>query len=74
MAPPTTCICAPPGEYMKDHTLVRHDGRWYRSGRFGPSDYWKLGFTEVERIPGRAFRVVEPAAASRAGTKERGGR
>jgi len=40
--------------------MVQHDGKWYRSGCFGPRDYWKLGFTEIEWAPDGAFRIVKP--------------
>lgn len=42
--------------------VVEHDGSWYRSGTFGPCDYWRLGFTRIEWVPGGAFRVLEPSA------------
>ncbi|MBD3240568.1 MAG: family 43 glycosylhydrolase [Chitinivibrionales bacterium] len=41
--------------------MIEHEGAWYRSGTFGPSDHWKLGFTEVAWEPRGAFRVVKPS-------------
>jgi hypothetical protein len=41
--------------------IVNHEGRWYRSGVFGPSDQWKLGFTEIEWGGDTAFRVRKPS-------------
>jgi hypothetical protein len=29
MTSPTECSSAPPGEYIKDHTLLFHDGWWH---------------------------------------------
>lgn len=33
-------------------------GRWFRSGVFGKTDHWKLGFTEIEWTPESAFKVA----------------
>jgi hypothetical protein len=41
--------------------ILEHEGRWYRSGVFGPCDNWKLGFTEIEWIDNGAFRIVRPS-------------
>ena len=42
--------------------MIEWQGRWYRSGFFGGSNNaTKLGFTEVEWVPGGAFRVVRPS-------------
>lgn len=40
---------------------VEHDGHWYRSGTLGPSDNWKLGFTEISWDAEGAFHVVAPS-------------
>jgi len=36
---PTICAYAPPGEYMKDHTLVFHDGWWHLYSISGTAGY-----------------------------------
>ena len=41
--------------------MVELNGKWYRSGTFGPRDYWKLGFTEVEWVLDGAFRIKKPS-------------
>ncbi len=38
--------------------IVSLDGKWYRSGNFGPIDHWKLGFTEIQWQSEGAFAVV----------------
>ncbi|MDD2381609.1 MAG: family 43 glycosylhydrolase [Mariniphaga sp.] len=37
---PTTCNYAPPGEYIKDHTLVFHDGWWHLFAISGTQGYY----------------------------------
>lgn len=55
--------------YQGDHylglagELIEWQGRWYRSGFFGPPNANRLGFTEIEWVNGGAFRVVTPSAA-----------
>jgi len=44
--------------------IVQWQGKWYRSGVFGPLDNWKLGFTEIEWVRNGAFRVVDPSILS----------
>ena len=42
--------------------MIEWQGRWYRSGYFGGNNNaTKLGFTEIEWVPGGAFRVVHPS-------------
>jgi hypothetical protein len=41
--------------------IVQAQGRWYRSGTFGQTDHWKLGFTEVEWQPQDAFVITKPS-------------
>jgi hypothetical protein len=40
MDSPVRCDYAPPGEYMKDHSLVRHDGRWHLFNISGTAGYY----------------------------------
>jgi hypothetical protein len=40
---------------------LEHEGRWYRSGVFGPRDHWRLGFTEIEWGGAAGFRIVRPS-------------
>jgi hypothetical protein len=40
---------------------LEHEGRWYRSGVFGPCDHWRLGFTEIEWAEETGFRVACPS-------------
>jgi hypothetical protein len=40
---------------------IQWNGKWYRSGVFGPVDHWRLGFTEIEWEPAGAFRIVRPS-------------
>jgi hypothetical protein len=40
--------------------ILNHEGKWYRSGVFGDTDYWKLGFTEIEWTVSGAFNIVKP--------------
>jgi hypothetical protein len=44
--------------------MVRHEGRWYRSGVIGRRDYWRLSFTEVEWSLDGAFAAVKPGAVA----------
>jgi hypothetical protein len=44
--------------------IVNHDHKWYRSGVFGDTDYWKLGFTEIAWIEHGAFNIVKPGVLS----------
>jgi hypothetical protein len=37
---PTECAYAPPGEYIKDHTLVFHDGWWHLFAISGTAGYY----------------------------------
>lgn len=46
--------------------LIEWQGRWYRSGFFGARNANRLGFTEIEWVPGGAFRVVTPSCQARA--------
>lgn len=42
--------------------MLEWEGKWYRSGYFGGSNNaTRLGFTEIEWVPGGAFRVVRPS-------------
>ena len=43
--------------------LIEWQGKWYRSGFFGPPNANRLGFTEIEWVNGGAFRVVTPSVA-----------
>ena len=40
MPDPTQCDYAPPGEYMKDHSLVCHDGWWHLFNISGTAGYY----------------------------------
>lgn len=40
MTDPTTCAYAPPGEYIKDHTLVRKDGWFHLFSISGTAGYY----------------------------------
>ena len=44
--------------------ILQSDGKWYRSGVIGPLDEWKLAFTEIDWVPGGAFRIVKPSVLS----------
>jgi hypothetical protein len=44
--------------------IVNHDSKWYRSGVFGITDYWKLGFTEIAWIEEGAFNITKPSILS----------
>ena len=46
--------------------IIKHGNIWYRSGCFGPRDYWKLGFTEIEWVSDGAFCIRKPSAISTA--------
>ena len=37
---PTSCQYAPPGEYMKDHSLIFHDGWWHLFNISGTAGYY----------------------------------
>jgi hypothetical protein len=40
MTDPTECSYAPPGEYIKDHTLIFHDGWWHLFSISGTEGYY----------------------------------
>jgi Glycosyl hydrolases family 32 N-terminal domain len=40
MSDPVTCAYAPPGEYIKDHTLLLHDGWWHLFSISGTRGYY----------------------------------
>ena len=40
MTSPTQCSYAPPGEYIKDHTLLFHDGWWHLFSISGTEGYY----------------------------------
>ena len=40
MTQPTNCSYAPAGEYIKDHTLLFHDGRWHLFSISGTAGYY----------------------------------
>ena len=40
MPNPTECVYAPPGEYIKDHTLLFHDGWWHLYSISGIQGYY----------------------------------
>ena len=40
MPDPTQCSYAPPGEYMKDHSFVYHDGWWHLFNISGTAGYY----------------------------------
>ncbi len=40
MSDPTRCAYAPPGEYMKDHSFVFHDGWWHLFNISGTAGYY----------------------------------
>jgi hypothetical protein len=40
MTDPTRCAYAPPGEYMKDHSFVKHDGWWHLYNISGTAGYY----------------------------------
>ena len=40
MPDPTQCDYAPPGEYMKDHSFVYHDGWWHLFNISGTAGYY----------------------------------
>jgi hypothetical protein len=40
MTDPTHCQYAPPGEYMKDHSLIFHDGWWHLFNISGTAGYY----------------------------------
>ena len=40
MKRPTECCYAPPGEYVKDHTLIYHDGWWHLFSISGTEGYF----------------------------------
>jgi hypothetical protein len=44
--------------------IIQSNGKWYRSGVIGPLDNWKLALTEIEWVPGGAFRIVKPSVLS----------
>lgn len=47
MSDPTRCRYAPPGEYVKDHTIVHHDGRYHLYSISGTQGYYH-GYTGNE--------------------------
>lgn len=47
---PTLCAWAPPGEYVKDHTLLRHDGRWHLYSISGTRGYCHLANGNEETV------------------------
>ncbi len=47
MNDPTRCSYAPPGEYIKDHTIVFHDGRYHLFSISGTAGYYH-GYTGNE--------------------------
>jgi hypothetical protein len=44
--------------------ILQFNGKWYRSGTFGKTDYWKLGFTEIEWDKNGAFKIVKPSSVT----------
>jgi len=41
--------------------MLNHKGKWYRSGVFGKTHYFKLGFTEIEWVKDGAFKIIKPS-------------
>jgi predicted GH43/DUF377 family glycosyl hydrolase len=47
---PTLCAYAPPGEYVKDHSLLFHDGRWHLFSISGTRGYSHLSNGNEETV------------------------
>ena len=58
---------SPPVKLGLAGEMIEWQGRWYRSGFFGTThaNATRLGFTEIEWVPGGAFRVVTPSVLAR---------